>query len=141
MTGKLVQRLQDPSRSGVYRAPGDAEVVDALRGGTPALHRISLAGAKTKKAVLSRIADAMKFPAWFGANWDALEDGLKDLSWSDADGHVLLFSAPPPPAEAEVLLEVLSAAAAFWKGEGTPFFAVFADPQASLALPLLFRPA
>ena len=130
--GKLLERLQDASRSGVYRVGSDAEVVDALRGGKPALHRISLKG--SKETVISRIAEALGFPAWFGGNWDALEDSLKDLQ---GEGHVLLFRGDAP----EVLIEVLGSAAGFWKGEGRPFFAVFVDPKARLALPELFRQA
>ena len=132
--GKLLERLQDASRSGVYRVASDEEVIDALRGSTLALYRIPLQ--RSKDAVLSRIAEALKFPAWFGGNWDALEDSLKDLQ---GDGHVLLFSGETP--ESEVLIDVLGSAAEFWKGEGRPFFCVFVDPQARLALPELFRRA
>jgi hypothetical protein len=130
--GKLLDRLQDPSRSGVYRVAGDAEVIDALRGSKLALHRVPLKGGK--KALLSRLAEAMKFPSWFGGNWDALEDSLKDL---EGEGHVLVFRGDVP----EGLIEVLAGAAEFWKGDGKPFFAVFVDPRARLALPELFRQA
>lgn len=132
--GKLLARLQDPSRSGVYRVASDAEVVDALRGSRLTVHNIALEG--SKEALLSRIAQALSFPSWFGGNWDALEDSLKDLHGA---GHVLLFRGDAP--ELEVLLDVLAAAAEFWKGEGTPFFALFVDPAARLALPELFRRA
>ena len=33
--GKLLQRLKDPSRSGVYRVARTDEVLDATRGGSP----------------------------------------------------------------------------------------------------------
>jgi hypothetical protein len=142
MKAKLLQRLQDPSRSGVYRTPGDAEILDALRGGTPRTSRIDLAGVETKKVLLSRIADALRFPGSFGANWDALEDSLKDLSWLAGAGHVLVFggSEDLPAADRDTLLQVLGAVAAFWREQGEPFFAVFVDPAARLTLPQLFRP-
>ena len=130
--GKLLERLQDPSRSGVYRVASDEPVVDAVRGSRLALYDISLQG--SKKALLSRMAQALSLPTWFGGNWDALEDSLKDLP---GDGQVLLFRGEAP--ELAVLLDVLRAAAEFWKGEGKPFFAVFVDPRARLALPELFR--
>lgn len=139
--GKLLQRLQDASRSGVYRVTRDAELVDALQGAPLALHRVALDGAGTKKALLARVAEALAFPSWFGGNWDALEDALKDLSWHEAPGHVVLFSAPPPGAEAEVLLDVLASTAEFWKGEGRPFFAVFVDARGLVPAPELFRAA
>lgn len=130
--GKLLARLQDPSRSGVYRVRSDAEVVDALRGSTLALHRISLAG--DKDALLSRFAKVLQFPEWFGGNWDVLEDLLKEKG----EAQVLLFGGGTPAPE---LIDVLGSVAEFWKGEEKPFFAVFVDPQARLALPELFRQA
>lgn len=135
--GKLLQRLQDASRSGIYRMHGDAEVEDALRGSALALERVSLQGAHSKKAVLSRLAQALEFPRWFGGNWDALADCLKDLSWREAEGYVLVLTGQAPPE----LIDVLADSAEFWKAEGKPFFALFVDPDAKLALPELFRKA
>lgn len=43
-------------------------------------------GGADKKAVLRAIAQALAFPAWFGANLDALYDCLTDLPDSDAPG-------------------------------------------------------
>ena len=83
--GKLLQRLHDPARSGVYRVARPDEVLDATRAGRPRLSRVSLAGATGKKELLARLAQGLQFPAWFGANWDALEDCLTDLSWLEAD--------------------------------------------------------
>jgi hypothetical protein len=40
-----------------------------------------------------------------------------------------------------ILTDILSSAAAFWAGQGTPFFAVFVDPARTLKLPDLFRRA
>lgn len=34
-----------------------------------------------KSALLRALAEALRFPAYFGANWDALLDCLGDLSW------------------------------------------------------------
>ena len=140
MKGKLLQRLKDASRSGVYRSGGDAEIVDALRVGGPRLVCIDFKGAASKKALLSRLAEALRFPGWFGGNWDALEDSLKDLP-SDA-GHVLVFGAYEklPPAELQTFIEILEGAAAFWRDQDRPFFAVFVDPGAALTLQPLFRP-
>ena len=49
--GKLLQRMSDASRSGVYRVTRDREVLDTL----PAIPRISFAGVKTKAELLERI--------------------------------------------------------------------------------------
>ena len=138
--GKLLQRLQDPARSGVYRVARPDEVLDATRAGRPRLSRVSLAGATDKKELLSRLGIGLQFPPWFGANWDALEDCLTDLSWLKADGHVLLIEGASGLAADDfgVLRDVLSSSAQYWAGRGKSFFAVFVDGPASL--PALFQP-
>ena len=138
--GKLLQRLQDPARSGVYRVARPDEVLDATRAGEPRLSRVSLAGATDKNELLARFAGGLQFPPWFGANWDALEDCLTDLSWLKADGHVLLIEGVSglPADDFGVLKDVLSSSAQYWAGRGKSFFAVFVNGPASL--PPLFQP-
>ena len=136
---KLLQRLSDASRSGVYRAPRTDDVLDAARGSALRVARVDLAGAAGKEALLERIARALEFPPWFGGNWDALEDCLTDLSWSGAAGHVLLIegAGAVPGDERGILADVLAAAAASWAERKRPFFAVFVE--GSPALPELYK--
>jgi hypothetical protein len=134
--GKLGQRLNDASRSGVYRASGSAEILDAARGTGLDVARID-----AQQGVLEAIAKALDFPEWFGRNWDALEDCLGDLSWRAGSGHVLLFEGFPRGDELGVLIDVLRSSAQFWAGRSRPFFAVFIDPRREIALPDLFREA
>jgi hypothetical protein len=141
MSGKLLQRLQDPARSGVYRVSGGDALADALRGSELNMARMSLRGASTKEALLQRIAKALRFPEWFGANWDALEDCLTDLSWLEASGHVLIFEGFTAGDDLGVLTDVLVSSAEFWAARRRPFFAVFVDPDRSLALADLYREA
>lgn len=138
--GKLLERLKDPARSGVYRVSRSDEIVDALRGSALSFAVIPLSG---KTELLQTIAKTLAFPDWFGRNWDALEDCLTDLSWREAPGHVLVFedSQALPGDDAGILFDVLTAAAEFWAGQGKPFFAVFVDPKRVLKLPALFREA
>jgi hypothetical protein len=136
MMGKLGQRLMDASRSGVYRASGAASVVDAAREAALDLVRID-----AQDALFERLAEALDFPAWFGGNWDALEDCLGDLSWRAGGGHVLVFDGYPGGAELGALLDVLRSSAQYWAQRGRPFFAVFIDPQRQLALADLYRRA
>ncbi|MBP2474113.1 RNAse (barnase) inhibitor barstar [Crossiella equi] len=56
---------------------------------TPAEHLVDGTGARTKREVLLRFAEALSFPDWFGGNLDALYDCLADLSWlPDEPQHV-----------------------------------------------------
>jgi hypothetical protein len=136
MTGKLIQRLQDPSRSGVYRVSRADEVMDAVRGSSLSPVRVAFSD---KVQLLKNLAIALGFPDWFGHNWDALEDCLTDLSWREAPAHVLLIENPKPGDDLGVLTDVLRSSAEFWAGRGKPFFAIFIDPGRALSLPELFR--
>jgi hypothetical protein len=131
---KLLQRLSDPAKSGVYRSSRSDEILDATRGSKLHVVRIGLAGAADKGEVIARIAAALAFPAWFGGNWDALEDCLSDLSWMTADGYVLLFEGAKevPPVERGTLVDILGSAAASWTERKRPFFAVFLDGEPRL---------
>jgi len=136
---KLLQRLSDASKSGVYRASRADDILDAVQGSTLRVARIGLAGAPGKAAAMERIAGALEFPQWFGGNWDALEDCLTDLSWSNAGGHVLLIEGARdmPGDERGILLDILASAAAWWAERKRPFFAVFLN--GSPPLPELYK--
>ena len=138
---KLIQRLQDAAKSGVYRTSRVDPVADAVRGSKLSFARIPLQDVTEKTALLRRIAAQLGFPAWFGENWDALEDCLTDLSWRQAQGHVLVVEGFQflPEEELGVLIDVLIKAAEFWADQGKPFFAVLIDPERVLGLADLFR--
>lgn len=141
--GKLLQRLSDASKSGVYRASRSDEILDATRGSALKIARIGLAPASGKEALMQRIAQALEFPQWFGGNWDALEDCLTDLSWSKSGGHVLLIEGAEglPADERGILVDILASAAGWWAERRRPFFAVFVNGETRLPahLPDLFR--
>lgn len=52
---------------------------------------VNASGIHTKESLLSSIASSMKFPSNFGMNWDALNDSLRDLSWLDPKGVLLVL--------------------------------------------------
>jgi hypothetical protein len=137
--GKLIERLRDAAHSGAYRAARIDEVLQAAGDARLDVARIDLGGAADKDALLARLAEALGFPAWFGGNWDALEDCLADLSWRPGEGHVLLLERHGELSldDLGVLIDILSASAEYWRGRGRPFFAVFVDPEGVLALPEL----
>ena len=140
---KLIQRLQDAAKSGAYRASRIDPIADAVRGSPLSFAALSLIEVTEKIALLRRIAAALGFPAWFGENWDALEDCLTDLSWREAQGHVLVLQGFQflPADDLGVLIDVLTTAAEFWAARGKPFFAVFIDPERTIALADLYHEA
>lgn len=141
--GKLIQRLRDAEKSGVYRSSAAAPVADAVRGSKLSFAQIGLHDATDKRALMARIAASLGFPDGFGENWDALEDCLTDFSWREAKGHVLVFEGFQflPREELGLLIDVLIAAAEFWAGQGKPFYAVFIDPERMLMMADLLRDA
>ena len=134
---KLLDRLQDPARSGAYRASRAEDILDATRGSALDVARVDVADGPLFEA----LARQLGFPDWFGRNWDALEDCLADLSWRKGKGHVLVFSGCLPGDELGTLVDVLRSAAEYWAGRGKPFFAVFIDPERRLELADLYREA
>lgn len=93
---------------------------------------IELAGCRGKADLLVRIATAMRFPAWFGHNWDALADCLADLSWLRSPAcvvelHHLGELRDASPEAADVLLDILADTTAFWADQGIDFRFVEAD--------------
>jgi hypothetical protein len=130
---KLLERLRDPVRSGVYRVTRGDAIDEIMRDAA----QIDLKDGDALRA----IARALRFPDWFGGNWDALEDCLADLSWRPGDDHVLVLRNWQALSSDDlgVLIDVLRSTAEFWSGRGKPFFAVLVDPDAKLALPPLHR--
>lgn len=47
---------------------------------------------KSKDELLRQLSQVMKFPDYFGSNWDALEECLNDLSWLSAKGYAIQFT-------------------------------------------------
>ena len=132
--------LADPSQGGAYFV--DAREVDSLSEAASALEfsvtRIDLTGCRDKQAVLNRIAQALRFPEWFGGNFDALADSLGDLSWLPADGYVLLFEHADEWRRIDddsfaTLLDILNEAAVTWGDYGVPFWALWLLPEEQLS--------
>ena len=92
----------------------------------------------TPANLFAEFARALKFPDYYGHNWDALEECLADLEWMPAKGYVLLLTdavhvLPDDDTEYETFLEVLCDAGEAW-GSGqagmgtrraTPFHILF----------------
>jgi hypothetical protein len=116
--------------NGIYRMPRQGVTADSA-----ALLRVvaDLRRARDKKAALGLIAAALSVPDDFGGNWDALNDALQDLSWlpTQEKGILLLLSGATgfsrvAPEDFALLLEILGAAAAHWRGKKR-VFVVFCD--------------
>ncbi|WP_434990206.1 barstar family protein [Xanthomonas melonis] len=138
--GDFALDLSDSQQSGVYQAEtGDLDTMAALsRDAGLRILRVDLAGCSDKRMLLMRLATQLDFPAGFGRNWDALSDGLRDLSWLPAPrGYALLIHgadalAQSAPGDRDSLLDILDEAATTWATRGQTF-AAFVAPSSACA--------
>ena len=90
---------------------------------------IDLANVGSKSELLKSIGAAMGFPEYFGLNWDALEECLRDLNATNQGWRLVFEKADNllllPKRELTTFLSVLSDTAAFWESEGRQFRATF----------------
>lgn len=78
-------------------------------------------GISTKPELLAALQQVLELPDYFGANWDALEECLRDLSWLSAHRVVLLHGDIPlanDRAQASAYVAILDAAVAYWLHRG-----------------------
>lgn len=93
------------------------------------------AKAKGKEKLLNLLATKLRFPRYFGQNWDALDECLGDLSWLPEAQRVVIvheglpFSTSGP--HLATYLSVLTDAVAAHRKRGTPptLEVVFASRQ------------
>ena len=74
---------------------------------------------KTPANLFAEFARALKFPDYFGHNWDALEECLADLEWLPAKGYIVLITDAAAvlsndETEYETFLEILCDAGEAW---------------------------
>ncbi|MFD0739745.1 barstar family protein [Lysobacter koreensis] len=145
MTAVALQALlADAGQSGAFFvADSDSE---AMAQAGAALEyevvRIDLRGCVDKDEALARFARALGFPGWFGGNWDAFSDSLRDLSWLPAAGYLLLIEHAAAWRESEdaragedfdTALDILNEAASDWAERDVAFWALIPLPEDVLA--------
>lgn len=87
----------------------------------------------TLEDFLRQLGSELKFPAWFGANFDALFDCLTDREWQPAKGLVLLISGmsrlrTSAPVDFATLIRVLQDAAETRRAMHAPFWILIDAP-------------
>ena len=127
--------LANAEQSGIRQLVADPNEIEQLAKAVGlVVVRIDLARLSSKTGLLGRAARALRFPEWFGKNWDALNDCLTDLSWLDGNGWVIIFEnakafADRKPQLFENAVEVFHAASDYWRRAGKPFWVLFHGPS------------
>lgn len=123
------QRLARPDWSCIHftrEGPAEEELSELAI----ALVRIDGDSTVDDGELLDALAVGFSFPDYFGRNWDAAEECLRDLSWLAADGYVLVVRAAQAlwrrdPRLPGRLVESWLFCAEHWARRETPFHLVF----------------
>ena len=87
-------------------------------------------GIRSKEKLLAILADKLRFPRYFGYNWDALEECLRDLSWLPPHQAVTIVHEDLPFGEGgenrATYLDILTKAAA---AQGERWRVILPDQQ------------
>jgi hypothetical protein len=135
--------LADPAHAGVFqlnREPRD--IARAAEEARLACFLVDISHAHGKGDFLKQMAKTLRFPDWFGNNWDSLADCLKDLSWlEDAAsangppaGYVLVLEkskhfAAAHREEFEEAMDLLGEVSDYWRAQNKPFWTLIGGPE------------
>lgn len=75
----------------------------------------------SKAQLLKELSAGLKFPDYFGENWDALDECLNDFHWVENSEIVIIHSSVPniSSVELKTYLEILSSAVKNWSNVPT----------------------
>jgi hypothetical protein len=127
--------LPDGERAGLYYLPTERWENLGQQARRHGFHFLTadLSACRTTAEALGELGRAFVFPAWYGANFDALLDCLADPDWLTAPGQILLISGFASlrrsiGEDLSTLQEVLAAAAEERKTSAKPLWIVIDSP-------------
>lgn len=124
----LAQQLCNSELAGSYSLDCSREELnEAVASAGFAIFELDMKGVKGKQNLFNAVAETVKFPTEFGANWDALADALCDFSWHPASGYVLLLSNVSETFglstnDREIALDLLADTVVYWRQRNKSFW-------------------
>jgi RNAse (barnase) inhibitor barstar len=123
---KLSDILKHPETSGVYlleESPSVQLIEKMSREEGVGFFHLEGQEIRNKQQFLKQAALVLRFPEYFGNNWDAFADCLTDMSWHEEDGFVILYDhfdsfAQHSPHEFEKALDIFKESTEFWQDQG-----------------------
>ena len=127
--------LSNSDLAGVYSLPPTrrGEIERSARQLHLKQAHLEIAPGQMADAVLDQLGRVLHFPAWYGANFDALHDCLTDPECLPGKGRVLIISGGNDlrtcdPEGFAILLEVFAAAADERRTTGSPLWVLLDTP-------------
>lgn len=105
------------------RAIANNSLVQPTIDAVPAITIVLDAGVRTRSELFERFSRLLSFPEYFGWNWDAFEECLRDLSWLPSDREIRVVDvgdwlADEPVETRETLTTILGEVGAHWASFG-----------------------
>jgi RNAse (barnase) inhibitor barstar len=138
MSLEALNDLLEDETGGVFFLPRHAEPRDvqaAARRAKFAYFHIDGKNISRKEQLLNHVATALRFPDYFGGNWDALEECLTDMEWVDAPGYLIYYDhidglLAAHPDQFSTFVEICRDAVGSWKEDGTPMVVLLSGAKA-----------
>ena len=97
-----------------------------------AFFKFDLSNVATKEDFLRSISKVLKFPSYFGMNWDAFEECLTDFEWCNTTGYVIILHAVEAfsqkvPDEFKTARSIFKSAVKYWKAQKKPFYMILVN--------------
>ena len=149
MNDPLTQLLSGKVKPGIYRFASHVSNEHLCAGVDKAgwlCYPVDGAKVSDKAAFLGAFAASLHFPSYFGHNWDAFEECLRDLSWDhaeDAKGILILYNdvdrfAKAHPKDWGMARDILKSVIAVWHKSSRPMIVLLrGDAAAAVDAPEL----
>jgi hypothetical protein len=127
--------IKDAAKAGVFQLGADArELARAAAAAGLMVIYVDIHHVHDKEDFLAEASHAMRFPEERGESWDAFAGGLKDLSWLQAKGWVLILEKSKHFCgghrhEFKDAMAAMADAAEHWRGQGKPFWTFIGGPD------------
>jgi hypothetical protein len=127
---------------GGFRFADTLAAADDATSGQPAAHVVRIAaGVRRKRELLTQYDRSLRLPDYFGWNWDALEEVLRDLAWLAEPRRIVVVHADVPFAPRGKNRPNYLALLGDLIAEGAPLVAIFPPAaEADVASALGYRP-
>jgi RNAse (barnase) inhibitor barstar len=123
--------LPDLRRAADARLHALAQPLETLRSAAHAaglrVLDVDLGSIASKTALMETLGSALKLPAHFGRNWDALADVLQDEQWLGDNGMVAVLRnssaySKAHPTDWKMLSDIFEESIEYWKTRHKPLW-------------------